>query len=333
MIRYSCSAAVGSAVLVVLLASGCHTPAPPGRVEFGQPFVRVLGTAQDAGLPHFACTCRRCTAARVAPRHRRHVASLAVVVPHPRAAADVFIIDATPDIRAQLDMLADVRDAPPDSTDRNPVEGVFLTHAHMGHYLGLAYFGFESVNSRGVPVYCAGRMASFLETNGPWSQLVSMNNIDVRPTGLDQAVDLGGGVTVRSFQVPHRDEYSNTVGYIIRGPRSTVVYIPDTAPWMHWQTDVLAFIDALEGGVDVLLIDGTFYSGDELPGRDLARIGHPLMVDSMRLFSDHVIQDGLGVYFTHLNHSNPAIERGSPQHRAVQRRGFNVLEDGTEFGL
>jgi len=335
---------VALAVVAISLGLGCARQgggAPEGggaRTDPGQappgPFVRILGTAQDGGLPHAACSCDRCEAARRDPRLARRVASLAVVLPE---SGRVFLIDATPDLPEQLAALADVRNGPAGRVDRAPVDGVFLTHAHIGHYLGLAYFGYEAVHTRGLPVWATPRMARFLRENGPWSQLVSLGNIALReldgslpgqgPDGT--AVELGDGVVVRPVVAPHRDEYADTLGFRVEGLRATILFVPDTDSWDAWG-DRLA--DTL-GGVDVALLDGTFYSADELPGRKVSEIGHPLITDSLARFGATVRSGALRVLFTHLNHSNPALEAESPEHRAIERAGFEVAEDGQEIPL
>ena len=303
-------------------AAAAATPAEPSS----GPYLRVLGTAQDGGLPHAACTCERCEAARHVPGRRRAVASLAVVLPAPE---EVWLVDATPDVREQLDALEDLRRPVPGRVDRRPVDGVLLTHAHIGHYLGLAFFGFEAVSTSALPVVCTPRMARFLRQNGPWSQLVEKGNIDLRTVAPPGSYTLGDGVEVSLLQVPHRDEFSDTVAFLFRGPRSTVLYVPDTDAWDRWPTPLTEVL----AGVDVALLDATFYSLDELPGRSISEVPHPLMGQTMDLLQERVDAGSLGVYFTHLNHSNPALDPHGEARREIERRGFFVLEDGQELPL
>lgn len=290
------------------------------------PFIRVLGTAQDGGLPHAACSCTHCRAARHEPERRRLIAGLAIVLPESGA---VYLIDATPDIREQIDLLNDVRSPPEDRVDRAPVTGIFLTHAHIGHYLGLSFLGFEAVHTNRLPVWTTTRMAGFLRDNGPWSQLVKIENIDLRTAVPGMAVDLGEGVSVTSIEVPHRDEFSDTVGYLVAGPRRSVLYIPDTDPWRMWSEPAADRV----GRVDVALLDGSFYSAEELPGRDVDEIRHPLIVDSMDLFQEMVDGGSTRVVFTHLNHSNPALVPEGPELAEIERRGFSVAAEGEEIEL
>ena len=314
--------------LVCLL---CFFMAATGaRAQDEGPRLRVLGTAQDGGIPHAACTCRRCEAAREDPARRRLIASLALIVPG-EDERRVYLVDATPDIRDQLEALRDVRDAPAGRVDRDPVDGVLLTHAHLGHYLGLAFFGFEAVSTSEMPVHCTPAMAEYLRTNGPWDQLVRLENIALSSHRVGEPFDLAG-VRITPIKVPHRDEYSDTVAYRFEGPQRTVLYLPDTEPWRTWEAPLPDPVSIFDG-VDVLIVDGSFYSPDELPGRAVSSIGHPLMTETMDLLEQRVQAGELAVFFTHLNHSNPALEPDSDALEEIDRRGFHVLGDGQAFAL
>jgi pyrroloquinoline quinone biosynthesis protein B len=292
------------------------------------PRVRVLGIAQDGGLPHAACRCDRCEAARHDPSRASGVASLGIIDPT-QGEGGVFLVDATPDIISQLTLLADVRDAPLGRVDRTPIDGVLLTHAHMGHYLGLAHLGFEAVSVKGLPVWASQTMVAFLGDNAPWEQLVTTGGIVPKAVAPGQPWPLTERITVQALSVPHRAEYTDTLGYRITGPNQTLLYIPDCSPWHAWETP----LEEALTGVDVALLDATFYSGDELPGRDLSKIGHPLVVDTMDRLQSRVDAGTLEVWFIHLNHSNPALDPQSAAHAEVTRRGFGVAHAGLELLL
>jgi pyrroloquinoline quinone biosynthesis protein B len=254
------------------------------------------------------------------------VAGLAIALPQ---SGRVYLVDATPDIRPQLDDLLDTVYEVGEGVDRSPVDGVLLTHAHLGHYTGLAFFGYEAVHTRDLPVYCSPRMAAYLRGNQPWSRLVEIGNIQLVEIRPEEPMLLGDGVTVVPLAVPHRDELSDTLGFVIRGPSSSLLYVPDTDGWDVWDPPIEQPVE----GVDVAVLDGTFYSIDELPGRDVASIGHPLIVDSMDRLDSLVRQGRTRVYFTHLNHSNPALDPAGPERERIERRGFNVLEEGQVLPL
>lgn len=304
-------------------AAGCLG----GRGELAAgPRLVVLGTAQDGGLPHAGCSCERCARARARPARARRVASVAVV-----AGGQAWLVDATPDLPAQLEALAEQTARPRGGVDRAPVAGILLTHAHVGHYLGLAWLGFEALNTRELPVRASRRMAALLRASAPWDQLVRLGNIHLVEAAPGVAEELGGGVRVTPLLVPHRDEYTDTLGFVFAGPRARALYVPDSAPWRQWSRPLPAVL--ADEGVDVALIDGCFYSPDELPGRDLSTLAHPLMLESMELLQPLVDAGRVRVIFTHLNHSNPATDPTSAAAAEVRRRGFEIAEEGLEVPL
>jgi pyrroloquinoline quinone biosynthesis protein B len=318
-------AALSILALAAVPVASAGPAAAPGPQDLG-PKVVVLGTVQDGGMPQIGCTDARCTAARKDPSKKRHVASLAIDFPK---SDHVYLIDATPDFSDQVEKVHTFRHHPEGRVDRMPVDGILLTHAHIGHYLGLAFLGFESLNTKDMPTWCSPRMAEFLRTNGPWSQLVKLGNIAIHEFEIGKPFPLEEGVTVTAIKVPHRDEYSDTVGFLIKGPRKTLFYVPDTDTWKTWQTPITEVL----ADVDYALVDATFYSPDELPDRDVTKIKHPLVTVSMDLLEPLVKKGRLHVYFTHMNHSNPALDAGGPARKAIEARGFRVLAESDEFPL
>ncbi len=306
------------------VASGGNVPRAAVSIpqSVATPSLVVLGIAQDAGVPQAGCDCPRCRAAADEPRTSPRVASVALALPEGR----VFIVDATPDLPWQLRDVAALRGDPPGGRTRTPVTGVLLTHGHMGHYLGLAHLGFEAAHADRIPVYGTDSMLGLLRDNAPWSQLVDLEEIEPRPLTPGTPLPLSG-VRVVPVAVPHRAERTDTVGYRFEGPHATALYVPDCDPWSRWDPQRL---DALLEGVDVALLDGTFYSGDELPGRDLSKIGHPLVVDTMDWIDQ--LEDPPRVHFIHLNHSNPALLEGE-QRREIERRGYSVATRGQTIPL
>jgi pyrroloquinoline quinone biosynthesis protein B len=290
--------------------------------------VVALGTAQDGGVPQAGCDCARCAAARRDSGRRRRVASLALHLP---GSGHTWLIDATPDLGEQLERVHCFRQHPAGAPDRHPVDGVLLTHAHIGHYLGLAFFGYESINTRDLPVYASARMAAFLRGSGPWSLLVERRNIVLHEMAPGRPLALEPGLTVTPLAVPHRGELSDTLGFVVRGPRRALLYVPDTDSWTAWELPLPELLRRER--VDVALLDGTFHDAGELADRDVRKIGHPLMTATVKLLRGQVSSGGLAVYFTHLNHSNPALDPASPERRALAASGFQVLEDGQELEL
>ncbi len=252
------------------------------------------------------------------------MASIAIVLPQ---SGRVYLVDATPDFPEQLARVAAWMREPTGGVDRDPLDGIILTHAHMGHYLGLAWLGFEAVHARGVPLYVTPSMARFLSHHAPWERLVAAGNVTPVVLELEQPLELGDGVTVIPFTVPHRAEYTDTLGLRIEGAARAYLYVPDTDSWNAWDPP----LEARLRGVGVAFLDGTFFSARELPDRDVSRIGHPLVEQTLQWLEE--LRVPARVYFTHLNHSNPLVVPGSPERRRLEARGFGVLDEGTVWGL
>ena len=284
-------------------------------------YLQVLGIAQDAGYPQTNCYQAHCLRAWE-NRDLRRMASSVVVVD--RQSKTKYLFDATPDMREQLYELHLV--APDDEYTLN---GVFLTHAHMGHYTGLMHFGHEAGGTENVPVYAMPRMRQFLSSNGPWDQLVRYKNVELLPLADGTPVRFSEDLVVTPFLVPHRDEYSETVGYRIDGPSKSAVFIPDIDKWERWDTDIRDIVRS----VDYALLDATFFADGELPGRDMSRIWHPFVAESMNLFDDLNDEEKSRVIFMHMNHTNPLLIDGSPEQVEVERRGFRVAREGMRLEL
>jgi len=281
--------------------------------------IHVLGVAQDAGNPQINCYEPRCVRIWESPVLGSAGSVLAMVIND----AAFHLFDVSPGIPGQLFRLwqkTNLRLA--------DLEGVWLTHAHIGHYAGLIYFGKEAAATKAAPVYAMPKMAGFLASNGPWSQLVADRNIIIRGLTDHQRVDVGP-VSVTPWLVPHRDEYSETVGFLIEGPRKTALYLPDIDKWQKWSKS----LEAVIAEVDLAFVDATFFSGDELPNRDLSEIPHPTVLETIELLETLPKALRTRVIFTHMNHSNPLLDPDSEASRWVFELGFRIAQIGDTFEL
>ncbi|MCZ6593471.1 MAG: MBL fold metallo-hydrolase [Bacteroidetes bacterium] len=281
----------------------------------------ILGTIQDAGSPHIACKKDCCAYLFCNPIANRKVVSLGIVDPESQK---TFLFEATPDITTQLKMLRQFSS----SEDELP-DGIFLTHAHIGHYSGLMYLGKEAANADHIPVYAMPRMKDFLESNGPWSQLVTNNNIDLVSLENNHRVQISSNLAIIPFTVPHRDEFSETIGYRIIGPNKTALFIPDIDKWQMWDTDISEVISQ----VDYAFLDATFFNGDEINSRDISEIPHPFIIESMKKFHGLSISEKNKIYFIHFNHTNPMLDQESEAYKLVLKNGFNVAKIHEHFKL
>ena len=296
--------------LAMILLTGC-TGAK--RTATDLPFVVVLGTGQDGGIPQAGSFDHP---GWTNPRQRRMITCLGLI---DRRSGRQWLFDATPDFRRQLYELQ-LRGTP---SSHPPIDGIFLTHAHIGHYTGLMFLGHESMGADGIPVYAMPRMKSFLETNGPWDQLVRLNNIDLHPLAAGTPVSLADDISVTPILVPHRQEYSEVVAYKIDGPRQSILFMPDIDSWSELD-ETGTTIESLIAQVDVAYLDGTFFANGEIPGRDMSGFPHPFISHSIERFSALPEQERNKVRFIHLNHTNPAQRHDSEAYRAIHSAGMDV---------
>jgi pyrroloquinoline quinone biosynthesis protein B len=294
---------------------------PKSQRDPSSPYIMVLGVAQDAGYPQANCYRPHCLPAWADFKLRRHAACIAIIDHEQK---EKYLFEATPDLKDQLYALQAVA---PNNT--HPLKGIFLTHGHIGHYTGLIHYGREVMGASKVPIYAMPRMREYLTNNGPWSQLVSLGNISFRALEDQQELSINPNIKVEPFLVPHRDEFTETVGFRITGPRKTAIFLPDIDKWSQWKTDIRKVI----ASADYAFLDATFFKDGEIPNRPMSAIPHPFVEESMKLFEDLSDKDKRKIYFIHFNHTNPLIQDGSEAQREVLENGFQIAKQGMKLPL
>lgn len=309
-------------LLIAALSAPGDLPGQDAAHARQSPWLVVLGVAQDGGIPQAGS---RDHAAWRNPDLRRQVVSLGLVDP---ASCRRWIFEATPDFREQLHRFDEV--APVDAAPG--LAGIFLTHAHIGHYTGLMFLGHESLGAKGVPVFAMPRMSRFLAENGPWSQLVRYGNIALRTLHAGTPVPLAEGLSVTPFLVPHRQEFAEVVGYRIEGPNRAILFIPDIDSWEEWDAWGVRIEDEI-AKVDIAYLDATFFADGEIPGRDMSGFPHPFLTHSMERFASLPEAERAKVRFIHLNHTNPAADPDATVRIEIEAGGFRVADEGEQESL
>ena len=308
-------------IVILLTAESCH-PKQPAALSTNNTilpdrFLVVVGIAQDAGYPQIGCEKECCSEYWKGKEEKIYITCLALV---DRKTNQYWLFEATPDIAHQLHILQPYLSV---QQDYSP-DGIFITHAHIGHYSGLMQLGREAMGAKAIPVWAMPRLDSFLQNNGPWSQLVSLNNIQLQSLKADSTITLGSSLKVTPVQVSHRDEFSETVGFIIESDKKKILFIPDIDKWDKWNRDIIAEI----GKVDIALLDGTFYKNGELPGRDMREVPHPFVEESIQRFSSLPSTEKSKIVFIHFNHTNPLLKKESAEKKNVKQDGFDVAAEG-----
>ncbi|WP_400077239.1 MBL fold metallo-hydrolase [Winogradskyella sp. R77965] len=306
-------------ILTVVIGS-CNPSYEKVKQEQLDQYITILGIAQDAGYPQINCEKECCKPFYEGIEDKKLISCLGLV---DLTSDQKFLFDATPDISEQTQILKDRH-----LDNGSIIDGVFLTHAHIGHYTGLMNFGKEALGASQIPVFVMPRMKAFLETNGPWSQLVVLNNIELKPLKKDSTIYINRTLKITPFLVPHRDEYSETVGYKIEGKNKIALFIPDIDKWDKWDRNIIEEVKK----VDYAFVDASFFRDGELE-RDMTKIPHPFTTETTTLFENESTETKNKIYFIHFNHTNPAIKEKHRLKDSIQNLGFRFAKEGDNFEL
>jgi len=283
-------------------------------------YITVLGITQDAGYPHIGCQKACCANFYNGHYKKQKVVSLGLVDLENK---QKWLFEASPDIATQL---ADLEQNHLKTSTL--IDGIFLTHAHIGHYTGLMYFGREALGKQGTKVFAMPKMKTYLSENGPWSQLVKLKNIVFEKLENEAAIVLNSHLKVTPFLVPHRDEFSETVGYKIEGENKTALFIPDINKWEKWQKNIVAEVKK----VDYAFLDATFFKDGEI-NRPMSEIPHPFIEETLHLFKDENRTTKNKILFIHFNHTNPALQNTATEKIEVENQGFKFAFEGMQLDL
>ena len=308
-------------IVLIIYISGCTTKDKTNdKTNQAKQYITILGTAQDGGFPHIGCQKKCCDDFYKGVSPKQKVVSLGLI---DREAQQKFLFEATPDISTQL---ADLEKN--HLRTSTIIDGVFITHAHMGHYAGLLYFGKEALGKKDIPVYAMPKMKEFLSNNGPWSQLVTKENILFLDLQKDSIVPLSNALKVTPFLVPHRDEFSETVGYKIEGKNKSALFIPDINKWSLWEKNIVEEVKK----VDYAFLDATFFKKGEI-NRPMSEVPHPFIEETIDLFKNESLTTKNKVIFIHFNHTNPALQPNSKERNELTLLGYKFAKEGKRFEL
>ena len=276
--------------------------------------VTLLGIAQDGGRPQPGCTRECCQG--LSEEDYRSPVSLGIQT----TGGQTLLVEATRDLGRQLRMMG------------NPsIDHLFITHAHLGHVDGLGLFGRETMSARNIKLHCSPSMQALIEATPAWNQLLQQNVFEASAFPRIEIDD----VTVEFIPVPHRAELSDMHATIVRGQEKSLLFLPDHDSWnqtleAHGCDSIRAFLHKFS--IDVALLDGTFWSGGELKGRDMRLVPHPTVEESLHRLGETRPNDP-EIFFIHLNHTNPLYNPDSYESNQLQDSGWAIGYETQQFKL
>ena len=296
---------------------------PSQNMAAGDVELVVVGIAQDGGVPQAGCSCERCVSALNDPDKILYPVSCVIR----GSDGSVHLVEATRSLSPQLGIAS----ASLGMGDSLIPDSVILTHAHLGHIDGIGQFGKEAMGQTGVPLFASSSVIRVLDErrlSTPFKANETLAGASFRPTE-------GCGFELEFVRVPHRDEYSDTHAIKVIGPNHSLLFLPDHDNWGQTldQVGAVSIREWLSSmGVGFAMIDGTFWSDDELGGRDMSLVPHPTISESLELLGER--RDGdPEIIFIHLNHTNPAIDGTSNQAKYLSSLGWSIGEQGSTMLL
>ena len=289
--------------------------------------VVILGSAAGGGLPQWNCACPICNAARSGRATPRMQSSIAVR----RTGGPWYLVNASPDVRQQLELVREERHA----LRFSPFAGVLLTDAELDHTAGLIVL---REGPEPLVVYGSTRVREALTAGfGVLPVLAAYCGVDWRPLEPGQSVDLGGGLSVEAFAVPgDPPRYVGGgepfgVGLTFRTPSACATYVPAVG---ELTLDLRRRLEAS----DCALVDGTFWSDDELSQLGISTttaraMGHaPLGGPGGTLKALGALRRPR-VVLVHVNNTNPMLADAAPERHEVEAAGVAIAYDGMRIAL
>ncbi|MFB6204192.1 MAG: MBL fold metallo-hydrolase [Candidatus Nanohaloarchaea archaeon] len=266
--------------------------------------LEILGNVQDGGVPHLGCGCEVCEEARENPEKQRYVNAV-MLKENDDEDSIRYMIGASPDIRYQI--------------KGDYLDGVFVSHTHLGDITGLLWLGESSLDANSVPVYCTDDAEHYMKQNDPFRRLLDRENVEVHTVKDGQTIELQGG-HIEPREVVHRGDYADALSFMIQGGEKKVYYVTDLDKWTEEAKKSVR-------EADIAIVDGCFWEKEELDRYE--EVPHPTVTQTMELFRDSSTE----IYFTHMNHTNPILQEDSEEREELEDKGFGIVQRGMEFEI
>ncbi|HSV80137.1 MAG TPA: pyrroloquinoline quinone biosynthesis protein PqqB [Ramlibacter sp.] len=301
--------------------------------------LRVLGSSAGGGFPQWNCNCPNCDGWRrgTLTAVARTQSSIAVT----SNGSDWLLVNASPDLLAQIRANPELQPAraPRDSG----IAAVLLMDAQIDHVAGLLML---RERSSPLPLLATPEVLSDLGASLPITTLLShycgVMTLPLLPDGSLQPVPGLPGVAVRPIVLSSKPPpYSrfrddprpgDNIGLVIDNPETgaRVFYAPGLG-------EITPALLELMSQCQVVLVDGTFWSGDEmqrlgLSSKSAADMGHlPQSGPGGMIEQLDRLPSQVRKILIHINNTNPILDEGSPHRAALATHGIEVAWDGMDL--
>ena len=298
--------------------------------------ITVLGSAAGGGFPQWNCNCRNCAGVRSGSLRAKARTQSSIFI-RGDDGIDGVLVNASPDILEQIRSNPALQ--PGRALRDTAIAGVILMDGQIDHATGLFM-----LRERGapLPLWCTDPVAEDLSTGNPVLRVLGhFCGVQRERIGLDGAsFELPGvpGLNFRALPLsskaapysPHRDApvAGDNIGLLIKDSRSgrSAFYAPGLGAITP------AIFDAM-CGVDAVLVDGTFWTDDEMPALGLSKktardIGHLAQsgAGGMIEWLDR-LPAATRRLLIHINNTNPILDEDSTERALLARHGIEVCED------
>jgi pyrroloquinoline quinone biosynthesis protein B len=308
--------------------------------------IKILGSAAGGGFPQWNCACRNCLLLRQGRlQSRARTQTQIAFSPDDKA---WFLINASPDLRTQI--LATPELSSRDESRPSPIAGVFLPSLDVDSVMGLlhlrefqAFFVFSTAATQRV-LKKENKIFGVLERADPpvqWQILSSKGRLGCHlsespgeaPSFVCVTLPLGGSYPDYVSEELRRtlSEDEATIGIVLEQAGKSVFVAPALSGRNQEWTKYAA-------SSDLVLIDGTYWSDDELKATGRSKktareMGHLPLSGPGGLLEQFPRNARGRRVLIHINNTNPILDEESAEHRAVLDAGFEIAYDGMEFQL
>jgi pyrroloquinoline quinone biosynthesis protein B len=248
------------------------------------------------------------------------------------------LVNASPDILAQLQ--ANPQLQPARSARDTGIRNIVLTDSQIDHTTGLLML---RESPRPWPLWCTDGVFADLTTVNPILQVlqnycgVSRQRIEPGEWfGVEGSEDLRWQAIALPGKPPpyskRASQPGDVIGLLVEDVRAQrrLCYAPGVANIDSWLFELMA-------GSHCVLVDGTFWTDDELIALGVSRkraadMGHLTQSGGMISWLDRLPQTTRRVLI-HINNTNPILVEDSPEREVLNAHNIEVAYDGMEIDL